>query len=158
MKRSLSLLFFVAACSTAAAQPAVATVENAWVRATVPGQRATGAFMRITAKEQAQLVSVLSPVAGVAEVHEMKMDGDVMRMRALAALDLPAGRAVDLKPGGHHLMLMELRQPVAAGGKVPLTLVFRNSRGVESRLELQVPAATHGPGAAAGHPAGHSRH
>ena len=155
MFNKLPALIFAAACSVASAQSAAPVVENAWVRASVPGQRATGAFMRITAKEATQLVGVASPAAGVAEVHEMKMEGDVMRMRPLSALDLPAGRAVDLKPGGLHLMLMELRQPVAAGAKVPLTLVFRNAKGVESRLELQAPVSVQAPGAAAG---AHSHH
>ncbi len=90
-------------------------VEGAWVRSAVPGQHATGAFMKITAPRPMQLVGVATPVAGVAEVHEMKMEGDVMKMRAVPALDLPAGRAVELKPGGYHLMLMELKQPLEAG-------------------------------------------
>jgi len=155
MMKFLPALFLAAACSIAAAQSTAPQVENAWVRASVPGQRATGAFMRITAKEATQLVGVASPAAGAAEVHEMKMEGDVMRMRPIAALDLPAGRPVDLKPGGLHLMLQDLRQPLAAGAKVPLTLVFRSAKGVESRLELQAPVSVQGPAAAAG---AHSHH
>ena len=157
MTKSIPALFLAAACCTAfAQQPAAPVVENAWVRASVPGQRGTGGFMRITAREATQLVGVASPAAGVAEVHEMKMDGDVMRMRALPALDLPAGRTVELKPGGLHLMLQELRQPLAAGAKVPLTLVFRNAKGVESRLELQAPVSLQGPAAAGAH--SHHKH
>ncbi|HYF44510.1 MAG TPA: copper chaperone PCu(A)C [Ramlibacter sp.] len=149
MTKSIPALFLAAACCTAfAQQPAAPVVENAWVRASVPGQRGTGGFMRITAREATQLVGVASPAAGVAEVHEMKMDGDVMRMRALPALDLPAGRTVELKPGGLHLMLQELRNPLQAGQTVPLTLVFRNARGVESRVQMQAPVAVHAPGAA----------
>lgn len=127
-------------------------VQGAWARATVPGQKATGAFMTLTAKDGAKLMGVESPVAGVAEVHEMKMDGDIMRMRAVAGgLELPAGKAVELKPGGYHVMLMDLKAPVAKDTTIPLTLVFKDAKGVESKVELQVPVATTPPGAMA-HP------
>ena len=90
---------------SAAAQPV--EVTEGWVRVSVQGQKATGAFMKLTAKETTRLVGVSTAVAGVAEVHEMKMDGDVMKMRALAdGLELPAGKTVELKPGGFHVMLM----------------------------------------------------
>jgi len=87
-------------------------------------------------------------------VHEMKMEGDVMKMRAVPALDLPAGKAVDLKPGGFHVMLMDLKAPLAKGSTVPLTLVFKDAKGAESKLQLQVPVAAQAPGAPAGHGAG----
>lgn len=122
-------------------------VKDAWVRAAVPGQSGTGAFMNITAKDGAKLVGVSSPVAGVAEVHEMKMDNDVMRMRAIPALDLPAGKTVALKPGGYHVMLMELKQALPQGGTVPLTLTLRDAKGQESKVELKLPVATSMPGA-----------
>lgn len=121
-------------------------VEGAWVRSAVPGQHGTGAFMKITAPRPMQLVGVATPVAGVAEVHEMKMEGDVMKMRAVPALDLPAGRTVELKPGGYHLMLMELKQSLKAGSTVPITLLLRDGAGAESRLELKVPVAAKAPG------------
>lgn len=123
-------------------------VKDAWVRATVPGQKGTGAFMKITAKEGTRLVGVSTPVAGVAEVHEMKMENDIMKMRALPALDLPAGKTVELKSGGNHVMLMDLKQPLAKSSTVPLTLRFRNAKGIESRLELVVPVSTVAPGLA----------
>jgi copper(I)-binding protein len=126
---------------------AVPKVEGAWVRSSVPGQQGTGAFMKITAQEVMQLVGVSTPVAGTAEVHEMKMDGDVMRMRAVPKLDLPAGKAVELKPGGYHVMLMDLKQPLAAGSTVPLTLVLRNAKGIESKLDLKLPVTTQPAGA-----------
>lgn len=116
-------------------------VEGAWVRSSVPGQQGTGAFMKLTSPQAMQLVGVATPVAGIAEVHEMKMDGDVMRMRAVPKLDLPAGRTVELKPGGYHVMLLDLKQPLAPGSTVPLTLVLRDAKGVESKLELKVPVA-----------------
>ena len=130
-------------------------IEQAWTRATVQGQKATGAFMKITASQPLQLVAVSSPVAGVAEIHEMKMEGSVMKMRALPALDLPAGQAVELKPGGHHLMLMDLKAPLAPNSSVSLTLTFKDAKGVQSQQQLSVPVGT---GMPAGMPAGHHKH
>ena len=116
-------------------------VKNAWVRASVQGQKATGAFMQITASQPTTLVGAASPVAGVAEVHEMKMDGDVMRMRALPqGLPLPAGKAVALTPGGYHVMLMDLKQQVKVGDEVPLTLTIENKDGSRATIELKAAA------------------
>lgn len=130
-------------------------IEQAWTRATVQGQKATGAFMKITANQPLQLVAVSSPVAGVAEIHEMKMEGNVMKMRALPALDLPAGQAVELKPGGHHLMLMDLKAPLAPNSNVSLTLTFKDAKGVQSQQQLSLPVSS---GMPAGMPAGHHKH
>lgn len=134
------------------AQPAV-EVTDAWARATAPGQRATGVYLQFVARENARLVSLSSPVAGVAEIHEMRLEGEVLRMRAIDGLDLPAGRKIDLRPGGYHLMLMDLKSGLARNTQVPLTLVFSDSRGVQSKIELSVPVATSAP---AGQPV-HSR-
>jgi periplasmic copper chaperone A len=121
-------------------------VKDAWVRTSVPGQQATGAFMTLTAKNGLKLVSIASPAAGVAEVHEMKMEGDIMRMRAVAGgLDLPAGKTVELKPGGYHLMLMDLKAALVKDSAIALTLVFKDAKGAESKLELKVPVATKPP-------------
>ena len=115
------------------------TVTDAWARATVQGQKATGAFMKITAKDNVKLVGVSSPVAGVAEIHEMKMDKDVMKMSALPnGLELPAGKAVELKPGGYHVMLMDLKAPLAKDTTVPLTLTLQDAKGVKSTVALKV--------------------
>ena len=131
-------------------------VKDAWVRTSVQGQKATGAFMKITAKEGGTLVGVATPVAGVAEVHEMKMDGDVMRMRALPnGLALPAGKTVALTPGGYHVMLMDLKATLPKDSTIPLTLTFKNAKGEQSQVELKVPVATTAPGAAVGAPAAH---
>ena len=131
-------------------------VKDAWVRTSVQGQKATGVFMKITAKEGGTLVGVATPVAGVAEVHEMKMDGDVMRMRALPnGLALPAGKTVALTPGGYHVMLMDLKATLPKDSTIPLTLTFKNAKGEQSQVELKVPVATTAPGAAAGAPAAH---
>jgi copper(I)-binding protein len=113
-------------------------VKDAWVRTTVPGQKGTGAFMSITAKSDLQLVGASSAVAGVVEVHEMKMVGDVMQMRAMPSLDLPAGKAVMLRPGGFHVMLMDLKAALPKDSTVPLTLLFKNAQGVSSQMQLTV--------------------
>jgi periplasmic copper chaperone A len=126
-------------------------VQNAWARATVKGQMATGAFMTLTAKDGAKLVGAASPVAGVAQVHEMKMDGGVMKMNEVkGGLDLPAGKAVELKPGGYHIMLMDLKEQLVKDSTLPLTLTFKDTKGVESKLELKLPVAITAPGAMAG--------
>ncbi len=126
-------------------------VQGAWARGTVQGQKATGAFMTLTAKESTRLVGVASPVAGVSEIHEMAMEGDVMKMRAVAGLDLPAGKVVELKPGGYHVMLMDLKLPLQKDTTIPLTLRFKNAKGVESKTELKVPVSQMAPGAMAEH-------
>ena len=150
---SLVALSFGSAAVQAQAQVQAVSVKDAWVRTSVQGQKATGAFMSITAKDGSKLVSASSPVAGVAEVHEMKMDGDVMKMRAVSGgLDLPAGKQIDLTPGGYHIMLMDLKAALPKDSTVPLTLVFKDTKGVESKVELKVPVAAVAPGgkAAAG--------
>ena len=153
----VSTLAAALASAPAWAQSAAVQVEGAWARASVQGQKGTGAFMRLTAKDGARLVRAESPAAGVAEVHEMKMDGDVMKMRAVPALDLPAGKTVELKPGSYHIMLLDLKAPLAKGSAVPLTLVFQDAQGTESRLDLSLPVAAAAPGGAPaqGHSHGH---
>lgn len=142
----------LAACGAPALWAQSVDVQNAWVRATVQGQMATGAFMTLTSQEGGKLVGARAPVAGVAEVHEMAMDGGVMKMRALkAGLDLPAGKAVELRPGGFHVMLMDLKVPLKVDTTVPLTLLFKNAKGVESQVEVklpvrQTPPMSHGDG------------
>lgn len=147
MKLKTLALMAALACGTAHAQ--TVEVRDAWVRASVQGQMATGAFMKITARDGARLVGVTSPVAGVAEVHEMKMEGDIMKMRAMPALDLPAGKTVELKPGGYHLMLMDLKAALPKDSTVPLTLVFKDGKGAESKVELKVPVSVTAPNAKA---------
>ena len=123
------------------AQAALAqtTVKDPWVRSTVAEQKATGAFMQITSASGGRLVSASSPAAGVVEIHEMAMDGNTMRMRAVPALDLPAGKAVELKPGGYHVMLMDLKAPLTAGASVDLNLVVEGKDGKRETLALKAP-------------------
>lgn len=134
----------------------VATVDvrDGWVRQSVPGQSGTGAFMKLTSPTGTKLVGISTPAAGVAEVHEMKMEGDTMKMRELSAgLDLPAGQTVELKPGGFHVMLMDLKGAVAKGTNVPLTLKFEDAKGVKTALDVTLPV-----GAPAGADAGGAVH
>lgn len=154
-QRLVSPLFLAAAalCAGAvqaqtAAAPIAAPVvaDGAWARASVAGQKATGAFVRLTASTATRLVRAESAAAGVTEIHEMKMEGDVMKMRAIAGLDLPAGKTVELKPGGYHIMLMDLKAPLVPSTSLPLTLVFQDAQGAKSELVLQVPVSAKMPG------------
>ena len=113
------------------------TVKEPWVRATVSAQKATGAFMQITSAQDARLVEAKSPVAGVVEVHEMVMEKDVMKMRAIKGLDLPAGKTVELKPGGYHVMLMDLKEQMKEGTTVPVTLVVESKDRKRSTVEVK---------------------
>ena len=148
---SLAALLAAGVLAAGAASAQSVRVEGAWARASVPGQKATGAFMTLTAPAATQLVGVSSPAAGVAEVHEMAMQGDVMKMRAIESLALPAGQPVQLKPGGHHIMLLDLKAPLVQGATVPLTLLFKDAAGKPGKIELQVPVrALTSPAAPAG--------
>ena len=122
------------------------TIREPWVRGTVPGQKATGAFMQLTATESATLVAVESPVAGTVQIHEMKMENDVMKMRAIPRLDLPAGKAIDLKPGGYHVMLMDLKQPLKKGEAVPISLRFEGKDKTFKTIELKAQVRELGAG------------
>ena len=119
--------------------PALAevTVKDSWVRGTTPAQKATGAFMEITSSEAAALLTASSPVAGVVEIHTMKMEDGVMKMRALSKLDLPAGKAVKLAPGGNHVMLMDLKQQMKKGDVVPITLKIEGADKKVQTLEIK---------------------
>ena len=155
--RSVSLSAVVATGAVAAHSEVV--VKDAWVRATVPQQKATGVFMRLDASADSRLVSVATPLTPVAEVHEMKMEDGVMRMRRLPALDLPAGKPVELTPGGYHVMLMDLKQQVKAGETVPLTLVFEGRDGRRETREVTAQVRALAAGAAAAPAAGaHGAH
>ena len=138
MKR---IAFTLATLTLALAAQAQVTVGQPWVRATVPQQKATGAFMQLTAAQDVRLVAAQSPVAGTVEIHEMAMDGQVMKMRELkGGLPLPAGKTVELKPGGYHIMLMDLKAQVKEGETVPLTLVVEGKDGQRQNLDVKAPA------------------
>lgn len=124
----------------ALAQTPALKVDDPWVRATVAPQKATGAFMQLTSVKAAKVVAVSSPVAAMVEIHEMKMDDGVMKMRAVEALPLPAGQAVALKPGSYHVMLMGLKAPIKAGETVPLTLTVEGEDKQRTTVEIKAEA------------------
>lgn len=127
---------------SAASLPAWAvdvSVTDAWARATMPGQKVSGAYMQIRSDADARLVGASSPVVPRVEVHEMKMDGDVMRMREVQAIELPRGKTVTLAPGGYHVMLMNLQKPIAAGDVIPLRLVIE-ADGKRQTVEVKAEA------------------
>jgi copper(I)-binding protein len=115
-------------------------VEDAWVRATVAGQPATGAFMHVTSTTDSKLVGVSSPVAKMVQIHQSSMNNDVMSMRQVDSVDLPAGKTVVFDANGYHVMFMGLAAQVKEGDKVPLTLTVENDKGVRESIEVQAPA------------------
>lgn len=133
IRRILALSLLAGVSFSAVAQT---TVEDAWVRTTVPGQPSSGAFMRITADTDSKLLSVSSPVAKDVQIHEMSMNDDVMRMGPVDSVPLPAGKTVSLDPDGYHVMLMGLVRQIKQGDQVPLTLTVEDDKGVRQTLEV----------------------
>ncbi|MFZ4530114.1 MAG: copper chaperone PCu(A)C [Undibacterium curvum] len=136
MKKSVIALLLASASLMAQAE---VSVKDAWVRATVPQQKATGAFMTLTSNQDVRLVAAESSISGVTEVHEMKMEKDVMKMRAVDALELNQGKALELKPGGYHIMLMELKSQAKVGETVTLKLTFEGKDKKREVLEVKAP-------------------
>ncbi len=134
MKSRLIVAALAIVATNAAAE---VVVTRAWVRGTVPGQQTTGAFVTLRSTEPAKLVGVSSPVAKIAELHASEQSGGVMRMHAVDAIALPAGRTVELKPGGFHVMLIDLRKPVRAGDRVPLVLEVQDAKRRLHRIPVQ---------------------
>jgi copper(I)-binding protein len=120
-------------------------IEGAYTRATAPGQQVAGGFMKIDNKGNAadQLLSASSPVAGEVQLHEMAMDGNVMKMRQVKDIAVPAGGSVELKPGGYHLMFLNLKGPFAAGQTVPVKLKFAKAGEVEVKMPVNAMGAQH---------------
>ena len=120
-------------------------IKQPFARATPPGAKAAGVFMTIEnkGKEADRLVSASSPAAGIVEIHEMKMDGGMMQMREVKGLDVKAGATVELKPGGYHVMLMDLKAPLKQGESVPVTLKFEKAGSVEVRAAIEAMGAAH---------------
>jgi len=132
--------FVLAAALASAAAHAQVTVDKPWVRTTVAQQTTTAAYLTITSARGGKLVSASSPVAAAVDVHEMKMAGDMMKMRAVDALPLPVGKAVELKPNGYHMMLMGLKAPVKAGDVVPIKLVIEDAKGQRKTVDVKAVA------------------
>ncbi|UVL32515.1 copper chaperone PCu(A)C [Pseudomonas sp. B21-041] len=114
-------------------------VDDAWVRATVPTQSASGAFMTLTADSDSKLLSVATSAAKIVQIHEMTMNGDVMKMGEVKSVALPAGKAVKLDPNGYHVMLMGLTGQLKEGETVPLTLIVENSKGEKETIKVKAP-------------------
>ena len=133
------IVFAFALALAASASVAQVQVKAPWVRATVPQQTAAGAFMQLISPTDARLVSASSPVAGVVEIHEMRMEKDVMKMRAVPGVDIPAGKGVELKPGGYHVMLMNLKAQMKEGDVVPITLVVEGKDKKRQTIEVKAP-------------------
>lgn len=112
-------------------------VDDAWVRATVPAQSASGAFMIVTADSDSKLLCVASPVAKDVQIHEMTMKNEVMSMGPVKSVDLPAGKAVSFDPNGYHVMLMGLTGQLKEGESVPLTLTVEDAKGEKQTIEVK---------------------
>ena len=121
-------------------------VEAAWVRTTSLSQQATGAYMKITSTEAVKLIGVSTPLTKIAEVHEMKMDNDIMRMRALTdGLAIPANKLVELKPNAYHVMMQDLKQPIVSGATVPLQLHFLTASNKKLTVSVNAKASFKDP-------------
>ena len=132
--------FFLAASLLASAAQAQVTVDKPWVRTTVAQQSTTAAYLSITSAQGGKLVSASSPVAAAVDVPEMKMEGDLMKMRMVDALPLPAGQPVEFKPNGYHLMMTGLKAPVKAGDVVPIKLVVEDAKGKRQTVDVKATA------------------
>ena len=133
-------LLFAAALLASAAAHAQVTVDRPWVRTTVPQQTTSAAYLTITSAQGGKLVDASSPLAASVEVHEMKMEGELMKMRGVDALVLPAGKPVEFKPNGLHIMLTGLKTPLKAGDVVPIKLVVEDATGKRQTVDVKATA------------------
>jgi hypothetical protein len=118
-------------------------VEDAWARPTVAGQAGGGGFLKITSPTPDRLISASATVSRTVELHTMQMDGNVMRMREVPAIEIPAGQTVELKPGGFHVMFIGLTQTLDVGATFPLTLRFEKAGEVKVDVTVRAsPPAT----------------
>lgn len=150
MFRALSFVLAALAATVAGAGVSVAhaaqpvNVKDAWVRVPAPGQKVASAYMELTSPTDIALISVASPAAGRVELHAVTTEDGVMKMRPVGRVELPAGKAVKLAPGGLHVMLEDLKRPLKAGETVPLTLTIQRadfSRAVFT-IEAEARSAT----------------
>ncbi|HEY3179017.1 MAG TPA: copper chaperone PCu(A)C [Casimicrobiaceae bacterium] len=116
-------------------------INHPYARATPAGARVGGVYFTIdnAGNESDRLLRVETPVAGAAEIHSMTMDGNLMRMRQIAALDIPAHSKATLSPGGYHVMLVDLKLPLAAGEMIPLKLTFEKAGTIEIAVLIEAP-------------------
>ena len=137
MSHLCSSVFICGSIALALNATAAVTATDAWVRGTVPAQKITGAFLTLESSEDAKVVGVSSSVAKTAEIHESGMDHGTMRMKAVDFVALPAGKRIELKPGGYHVMLVDLTRTLAAGDMVPLVFTVEDSRGKRTTIEVK---------------------
>jgi len=133
------LLAIIASLALAAPALAEVSVTAPWVRATVPAQKSTGAFMRVQSSTPARLVGVSSPVAASVQLHAMQMQGDMMQMRQVDGIDLPAGQGVNLANGSYHIMLVGLKRQLKEGEAVEITLQIKGKDRKPESLTVKVP-------------------
>jgi copper(I)-binding protein len=143
---SIGLVCFAMGGTAVAQSASVGSIkiENAYTRATAPGQEVAGGYMKISNKGAAdQLLSASSPAASDVQLHEMAMDGNVMKMREVKSIAVPANGVVELKHGGYHLMFLNLKGPFAAGQAVPVKLKFAKAGDVEVKLPVDAASVKH---------------
>ncbi|HBP29625.1 MAG: copper chaperone PCu(A)C [Advenella sp.] len=143
--------FMVASASYAQIIYTQVKVDDPWVRATVPQQTTTGAFMLLTAQSDSKLVSAASPVAEHVELHTMTMENDIMKMRQIPELALAAAEPVALKSGGYHIMLIGLKKQISEGNMIPMTLTFEDNDGNRTHMQIQATARSLHDGASNNH-------
>ena len=155
--RMAAAMLFLAAASPLLAAVTTAgklVIDQPWSRQTAPTQKVGGGFLIITNKGAAddRLIAATSPIAGEVQLHTMSMDGGVMRMRQLKdGIAIPAGESVALKPGGYHLMFMQLKRPLKLGNRFPVTLRFQRQGAVKVSFKVE-------PVGFSGSEAGHGQH
>ncbi len=121
------------------------TIGHPYARATAAGQPTGGGFMKFAnGGADDKLLSVSAEVSKTVELHEMKMEGDVMRMRQVEGITLPGGKTVELKPGGYHVMFIGLKEPLKVGDKFPVKLKFEKAGEVIVTVNVEAPGADHG--------------
>lgn len=135
--KPISFATLVVVATFAVAAQAQVTVADAWVRATVPVQRSSGAWLRLEASRPARLLSVSTPVASGAAIHRMSMQGGAMKMEEVDAIDLQPAKPLDFGAAGYHVMLSGLKRQLKAGETVPLTLVFADAAGKRSTRQVE---------------------
>jgi copper(I)-binding protein len=137
-KYAAAIALLLVSCNQANKPPEI-SIEDAWARATLPGQTTSAAYFTITNKGGADVLLSVSSPAGDASLHSTSMRAGLMKMRPVSSVDVPANGKVQLKPGGMHVMVMGLKQPLAAGSSFPIDLKFRRSG--EVHVEASVKAA-----------------
>lgn len=141
----LSAMFIASILISACSKQDSIEIKNQWVRASNDGQDVSAAYMTIVSNEDTSLITIDSDVADVIEIHSMSMENGVMKMRMLDTLDLIAGKPTELSPGGFHLMLFDLKKPLAAGKEAHFTLHFKNKAGQEKTISITSPIKAEAP-------------